>query len=448
MTHHVTDVTKAPRRKMLLGGQIINHGSADGAWRWPGNTPGLHYDLDAMTHIARVAEQGKFQLIFIADHPAMREDISHSPPTATIEPLVITSHLIGQTKHLGFALTQSTTFNFPYTVARQMKALDVLSGGRIGWNAVTTNDPTIGANYGSHIDDRETRYARAHEFIQLVKALWDSWGKDALKLDVERGIYADVSQIQPINLGGQFVASRGPLPTPPSPQGQPIIFQAGGGAEGLQLAGMYASGVYSMVTDIATGRAHRQALDRAALAAGRDPSAVKLFMGIFTTVAETEEAALARREALLQFASIPLAAKLHHLSVLVGMRLTMDTMREPLSADRLAALRPNFSYPHAERATKLLQDGKSPYEVLLRDVTGFHTTVIGSPTQVADQLQELFEAGAADGFFIMPDVISDGLPAFVEGVVPILQSRGLFQSDYEGSTLRENFEATSSLATA
>ncbi len=445
MTDNFTDLTPAPRRRMLLGGQIINHGSSEGAWRWPGNKPDLYYDLDAMAHIAQVAERGQFQLIFIADHPAMREDLTHRPPMATIDPIVVASHLIGKTKRIGIVLTQSTTFNFPYTVARQIKALDVLSHGRIGWNAVTTSDQSIASNYGARLDDRETRYARAHEFIQLVQALWDSWGEDALKLDVERGIYADVSAIQPINLGGNYVASRGPLPIPPTPQGHPLIFQAGGGAEGLQLAGMYASGVYSMVTDIPSGRAHRQALDHAALAAGRDPSAVKLFMGIFTTVADSEEAALARREALLQLSSVPLAAKLHHLSILVGVRLRMETIREPLSADRLAALVPHPHYPHAERAARLLREGKSPYEVVLRDVTGFHTTVIGSPTQVADQLQELFEAGAADGFFISPDVISDGLPAFVDHVVPVLQERGLLNEGDEGSTLRQHFDAASGI---
>ncbi len=431
---------------MLLGGQIINHGSSDSAWRWPGNKPDLHYDLDAMAHIAQVAERGGLQLIFIADHPAMREDLTYSAPMATVDPIVVASHLIGKTNRIGIVLTQSTTFNFPYTVARQMKALDVLSHGRIGWNAVTTNDPTIGANYGTRIDDRETRYARAHEFIQLVQALWDSWGENALKLDVGQGIYADVSEIQPINLGGEYFASRGPLPIPPTPQGHPLIFQAGGGAEGLQLAGMYASGVYSMVTDIPTGRAHRQALNHAAIAAGRDPGAVKLFMGIFTTVAHSEEAALARREALLQLSPVPLAAKLHHLSMLVGLQLTMETIREPLSADRRAEIRPHPHYPHAEKAARLLEEGRTPYEVLLRDVTGFHTTVIGSPTQVADQLQELFEAGAADGFFISPDVTSDGLPAFVEHVVPVLQERGLLPDEHDGGTLRQMFDAASGMA--
>lgn len=441
MSDSTPDVARSPRRKMLLGGQIINHGSLDGAWRWPGNTPDLHYNLEALAKIARDAERGKFHLIFIADHPAMREDPTSSPPLATIDPIVVASHLIGHTAHIGVALTQSTTFNFPYTVARQLKALDVLSKGRIGWNAVTTSDASIAANYGTGIEDRSVRYARAHEFIQLVRALWDSWGKDALKLDVETGVYADASQIQPINLGGRYVASRGPLPTPPSPQGQPIIFQAGGGAEGLQLAGMYASGVYSAVTDIATGRVHRQALDRATRAAGRDPGAVKLFMGVFTTVAESEQAALARREALFELSGIPMTARLHHLSALVGIPLNMDQLRRPLPDRVLAALRPHPHFPLASRAVQLLSEGRSPFEVMLFNVTGFHTTALGSPTQIADQLQDYFEAGAADGFFIMPDVISDGLPAFVDQVVPILQERGLFHADYEEPTLRQAFEA-------
>ncbi len=160
MTDNFTDLTSAPRRRMLLGGQIINHGSSEGAWRWPGNKPDLYYDLDAMAQIAQIAERGQFQLIFIADHPAMREDLTHRAPMATIDPIVVASHLIGKTKRIGIVLTQSTTFNFPYTVARQIKALDVLSHGRIGWNAVTTSDQSIASNYGARLDDRETRYAR------------------------------------------------------------------------------------------------------------------------------------------------------------------------------------------------------------------------------------------------------------------------------------------------
>ncbi|MFF5365170.1 NtaA/DmoA family FMN-dependent monooxygenase [Streptomyces scabiei] len=433
--------SSTPRRTMMLGAQVMNYGTAEAAWRWPGSDPRTYFAPETWVRTAVEAERGKFHFLFIADHPAVREDLTHHKPSATIDPIVVVSHVIGHTRRIGIVLTQSTTFNFPYTVARQLKALDLLSGGRIGWNAVTTNDPTIAANFGSPIADRITRYERAHEFVQLVQALWGSWGSDALKLDTDTGVFADATEIRPIELAGRHVASRGPLPIPPSPQGQPILFQAGGGAEALTLAGNYASGVYSMATDIETGREHRLALDEAARQAGRAPGDVRLFMGAFTTVADSTEEALARREALLRLSPTPVSAKLRHLSTLVGLDIPASGLRAPLPARDRAALRPAPHQLHSEKAVRLLAQGRSPYEVILRGVTDFHTTFLGSPEEIADEMQELFEAGACDGFVIAPDVVSDGLPAFTEKVLPVLQRRGLFHTDYESATLREHFGA-------
>ncbi|XVV12581.1 NtaA/DmoA family FMN-dependent monooxygenase [Actinoplanes sp. CA-131856] len=434
------DTTSAPhRRQMLIGAQLANYGSFRSAWRWPAANPRDYLGLDAMLDAARWAERGALQVLFLADHPAMREDLTNSVPSASIDPIVVVTHLIANTSRIGVALTQSTTFNFPYTVARQLKALDVLSGGRIGWNAVTANDPTIAANYGTGIADREQRYARAHEFIQLVQALWGSFGENALLMDVEAGVFADGSQIQPINLGGQYVASRGPLPIPASAQGQPILFQAGGGTEALQLAGHYASGVYSMATDVRTGRAHRANLDEAARAAGREPTEINMFMGLFTTIADTEQQALDRRHQLMDLMADTVPGKLQHLAAIAGTRITLDQAHTPLPERQRASLRSAPGQMHSERAVRLLQEGKTPYETLLYGVLDFHTTLLGSPEQIADQMEELFTQGAADGFLIVPDVQADGLPDFVEKVVPILQDRGLFHKDYEGTTLRDHF---------
>ncbi|MCH5677636.1 NtaA/DmoA family FMN-dependent monooxygenase [Streptomyces gilvus] len=433
--------SSTPQRSMILGAQVMNYGSAEAAWRWPGSDSRTYLNPDTWAETAHVAESGKFHFLFIADHAAVREDLTHQKPSATIDPIVVVSHVIDHTERIGVVLTQSTTFNFPYTVARQLKALDLLSGGRIGWNAVTTNDPTIAANFGVPVADRATRYERAHEFVQLVQALWGSWGPDALKLDTEAGVFADASEIRPIDLGGRHVASRGPLPIPPSPQGQPILFQAGGGAEALAFAARYASGVYSMATDIETGREHRRALQDAATRAGRAPEDVKLFMGAFTTVADSTEEALARREALLRLSATPLSTKVRQLSALVGLDIPASGLREPLPAQDRALLRPAPYQLHSKKAVRLLEEGRSPYEVILRGITDFHTTFLGSPEEIADEMQELFEADACDGFVITPDVVSDGLPAFAEKVVPVLQRRGLFHEDYESATLRGHFGA-------
>jgi FMN-dependent oxidoreductase (nitrilotriacetate monooxygenase family) len=439
-----TDMTDNPfpyrrRDQMLLGMQLANYGSAEAAWRWPAANPRAFLNLDALAESAQWAERGLMQVLFITDHPSMREDLTSSVPGASIDPIVLATHIVAKTERIGVAFTQSTTWNYPYNVARQLKALDVVSGGRIGWNAVTTNDPRTAANYGGSVPDREERYARAHEFIQIVQALWGSFPEDALRLDTKQGIFADGARIQPINLAGRYLASRGPLPIPASPQGQPILFQAGGGIEGMQLAGEYASGVYSMAVDVPTGRALRAGLADAARAAGRQPHEINLFMGIMTTVADTEEEALERRHQLMQMVAHTLPEKLDHLSAVVNVPVQPHNAHRPLTASQIAALRAAPNQMHADRAVAMLQEGRTPYEAILRGVLEFHRVVMGSPEQVADELQELFLEGAADGFLLIPDVLADGLPAFVEKVVPILQERGLYHTGYEGSTLREHF---------
>ena len=425
-------------KKMILASQNMNYGASRGAWRTKGANPAAFVDPDHFVKMAKWSEKGKFQFIFIADHPAVREDLNNYTPSATIDPIVVASQLVRETQKIGIVLTQSTTFNFPYTVARQLKALDVFSKGRIGWNAVTTNDPSIAANYGEAIADRKTRYERAHEFIQTVQALWGSWGESALKLDTDKGIFADTSHIQPIQLQGKYVESRGPLPIPPSPQGQPVIFQAGGGQDGANLAGMYASGVYSIVTDIETSRKHRHVLNQTTEAVGRKPDEVKLFMGINVTIGDSYEEALKRRKEMISLMTDELPAQVNHLSALVGVSIPFPHIHQSLPMELRKRLKPNPFQLHSQKAVDLLEKEFTIFDVLAHGVTDFHHTIIGSPEQIADEMQELFEAGACDGFVIIADRAHDGLPAFVEKVIPILQKRGLFHEDYEGTTLRQH----------
>ncbi|PGT75646.1 nitrilotriacetate monooxygenase [Bacillus sp. AFS040349] len=423
---------------MLLASQNLSYGSSGSAWRSKGSNPYHFMDSDSLVNVAKWSEKGKFQFVFIADHPALREDLTNHAPSATLDPIVVTSQIIQETEKIGVVLTQSTTFNYPYTVARQLKALDVLSKGRIGWNAVTTNDPRTAANYGERIADRKNRYERAHEFIQIVQSLWGSWGEAALKLDTEKGIFADGSQIKPVNLQGKYVSSRGPLPIPPSPQGQPVIFQAGGGEEGLELAGMYASGVYSVAADIDTGREHRRNLEQITQAAGRNANEVKMFMGLFVTVGDTYEDALNRRKEMLSLMSDELLGKLYYLSSLVGVSIPYNNLHQPLPEEIQNRLVTDHYQLHSKRAVELFKKGLTVHDVLAHGVTEFHHTVLGTPEQIADEMQEIFEAGACDGFTICADQTHDGLPAFVEKVIPVLQKRGLFHKDYEGTTLREH----------
>lgn len=427
-------------RQMILGIQMTNgFGNQAGAWRMPGVDPRSFGDMDAMVRHAQAAERGKLQFLFLADTPVLDVDLTHQPSMMPIDPIVVMAAVARETTRIGMVATASTTFNEAYNVARHFKALDVMSHGRIGWNAVTTSNPSAAENFGAPIPARSEKYARAHEMIQVVEALWGSWERDALIADVESGIYADPSKVQPIHLRGRHIASRGPLPIPPSEQGQPVIFQAGGGGAGLDLAARYANGVYGNPYDIQSARAHRQALRAAAVEVGRDPDDVKFFPGLMPTVAATKSEALARRRRLDE--SVNLAHRVSYLGAMIGVPLDRGDLDKPVPPALLQRAVANLSDPRSERALAVAREGWTVRDVIAHGVIDYHPVVADTPEKIADHMQEWFEAGACDGFSLEIDAFHDGIDAFVDGVVPILQERGLFHLDYEGPTLRDNLKA-------
>jgi alkanesulfonate monooxygenase SsuD/methylene tetrahydromethanopterin reductase-like flavin-dependent oxidoreductase (luciferase family) len=229
-------------KQMLIGMHFGNgYGSQPGAWRMPGVDPMSYTNFDNQVRYAQAAERGKFQFLFVPDFPALKGDVETEAPTITIDPMMTLAAVARGTQRIGLVATGSTTFNEPYNLARQFKALDLMSHGRAGWNAVPTSDPAIAANYGRELPPRAEKYERLHESIQIVQALWGSWEQDAWLHDAASGRFADPAKIRPINLGGRHVAASGPLPLPPSEQGQPVIFQAEGGDQGLEVAGRYAN---------------------------------------------------------------------------------------------------------------------------------------------------------------------------------------------------------------
>ncbi len=276
----------------------------------------------------------------------------------------------------------------------------MISNGRAGWNAVTTSNPSAAANYGTTVPDRSERYERAHEVIQIVQALWGSWGPEAWLKDVEHNRFADMSQIQPVNARGRYVASRGPLPIPPSEQGQPVIFQAGGGAEGLYLAGRYASGVYANPYDIDSARAQRALIRDAAARAGRNPDEVKMFAGFMPSIAASRRDALDRRQLLDE--SIDLQQRVDYLGAMVGLHLDFERIDEPIPAARRGRATANPRDPRSKHALEVVNEGWSVRDVLAHGVIDYHPVVPGTATDVADFMQEWFEAGACDGFSIAP----------------------------------------------
>lgn len=424
---------------MILGMHLGNgYGSQGSAWRAPGVDPSNYTDFDAQVRYAQAAERGKFAFLFLPDFLALQGDVDRESPMITLEPMMTLAAIARQTERIGLVATGSTTFNEPYNLARQFKALDVMSHGRAGWNAVTTSDPASAANFGQAIAPRPQRYQRAHEMIQISQALWGSWQQDAWIKDTSTGRFANADKIQQINMQGEHVASRGPLPIPPSEQGQPVIFSAGGGENGMELAGRYANGVIGAVFTIEDARNQREAYRDAARRAGRNPDEVKFFAGVMPAIAATKRAVLDRRVALGEKV---FPARVPYLGSMLGLSLDVSQLDERLTPSQLAAAHASPFDPRSARALEVAREGWTIRDILAHGVIDYHPTPVGPASVTADHLQEWFEAGACDGFWMSLDINEDGIDTFVDEVVPILQGRGIYHHDYEGTTLRDHLGA-------
>lgn len=423
-------------KKMLISMQLGNgYGAPTLAWRAPQVDPRNYTNLDAYVRYAQAAERGKFQFLFLPDFLSQSQRSDQDSPMLTMDPFITMAVIARETQKIGFVSTASTTFHEPYNLARQLKTLDVISGGRIGWNAITTSDEVSAANFGASIAGRDERYGRAQEVIQIVQALWGSWPEDAWIADQGSGVFADLTKIQPINLQGRYVASRGPLEVPPSRQGQPVVFHAGQSPHSLALAGRFANGVIGNTHSIADSIRQRTNVRRAAEQAGRNPDDVKYFAGISPTIAATKREALDRRGL---FVEPQIHQQVGYLGMMLGVALSMTDLDRSLSEAELAAARVTTSDPRSATALGIAREGWSVRDILYHGVIDYHPAPVGPPQLTADHMQEWFDAGACDGFWLNPDVYEDGIDAFVDGVVPLLQQRGLFHLDYEGDTLREH----------
>ncbi|WP_340265800.1 NtaA/DmoA family FMN-dependent monooxygenase [Sphingobium mellinum] len=426
-------------RQMLIGMHLGNgYGNVPGAWRAPSVDPLNYADFDAKVRYAQAAERGKLHFLFLPDGPTHVADIANEPPSFNLDVMVTLAAVGRETSRIGLVATGSTTFNEPFNLARQFKALDILSHGRTGWNAVTSSGEDVAANYGARLPSSADRYGRAHETIQLVQSLWGSWGRDALVADQATGRFAKAEGIAPINLGGTYVASRGPLYIPPSEQGQPVIFHAGGSPNAHELAGRYANAVIGAAFTIDDARAQRAAFRRAAERAGRDPDELKFFAGLMTTLAPDRREALDRRIALSGRIFPQRAA---YLGQMLGLRIDTANLDVPLSPQQLAIASPSPRDPRSANALSIAREGWTVRDILAHGVIDYHPVIAGPAVEAADHMQAWFEAEAVDGFWVSPDIYEGGVDAFVDGVVPLLQERGLFHRDYEGATLREHLGA-------
>ncbi|MEU6812016.1 LLM class flavin-dependent oxidoreductase [Streptomyces sp. NPDC046831] len=428
----------ASPRRLHLNAFLMNAGHHDAAWRHPRTQPGRVTDIGYFQHLARTAERGKLDSVFFADGLALAGKVRHNA-LGGLEPLTLLSALATATERIGLIATVSTTFNEPFHTARKFASLDHISGGRAGWNIVTSATVDEARNFGrdEHLE-HGLRYDRAREFVEVATELWDSWEDDAITLDVDSGVYADTGKVHPIEHRGTHFRVRGPLNVPRAPQGHPLLVQAGSSEDGREFAARYAEAVFTAQQTLADAQAFYKDLKSRLARYGRAEDDVRILPGICPVIGSTEAEARALEQELtdLQVPEYGLA----QLSGMLGTDLTGLPLDGPLPAlpdERdINGNKSRFTLV-AELARR---DGLTLRELIARLGGGRgHRVFAGTPEQVADQLQEWFTQGAADGFNVMPPYLPGGLEDFVDHVVPILQDRGLFRTEYTGRTLREHY---------
>ncbi|GAA4385162.1 LLM class flavin-dependent oxidoreductase [Tsukamurella soli] len=408
---------------MILNVNVLDVGITHDAWRH-NDLDGLAFvDIEYFKTVGRIAERGTLDAFFLADGPGLREDPRYKP-SRSLEPTLILAAVAAATENLGLIGTASSTFNDPWELAYRFLSLDYVSGGRAAWNVVTTYSPDVAGNFGlSELPDRDTRYRRAGEFVEVVQGLWRSaLGGPA------------------VDHHGEFFDVTGRLPVRASAQGYPLLVQAGGSPAGRELAGREANAVFSAELSLRAGVEHYDHVKAVAAAAGRDPADVRILPGLITTIGSTEQEAL-RRHAETE-ATAPDGFPLSRLETLLGVapgELDVDSpLPQRVLADPPDPARFGASLGFRESVVRLAQEEKPTVRALLGRLAGAggHRKVTGTPEQVADTIERWFRAGAADGFNLMPDRFPDGLDVFVDHVVPILRERGLFRREYSERTLR------------
>jgi FMN-dependent oxidoreductase (nitrilotriacetate monooxygenase family) len=425
--------------KLHLNAFLMGVGHHEAAWRLPESDPFASTDIEHYKRLARIAERGKLDSLFLADSPVLWNSIGRRPG-GTLEPTVLLTVLSGVTEHIGLIATASTTYNEPYNLARRFASLDHISGGRAGWNIVTTAGVDAARNFNLHeLPSHGERYARAAEFVDVSIKLWDSWADEAPLGDKARGVWGDDDKLYPARHDGAHFKVDGALNVPRSPQAHPLLVQAGSSEDGKYLAARYAEAVFTAQQTLEDAQAFYRDLKARAKALGRDPDTVKILPGLVPAIGSTEAEARQLDEELdrlivPEYAKRQLAETLH---------LRPEDLA--LDAELPADLPGEDEIEGAKSRYTLVVNLARRERLTVRQLIGRlgggrgHRTFAGTPEQVADAIQHWWEQGAADGFNVMPPVLPSGLTAFVDQVVPILQKRKLFRTEYEGKTLRDNY---------
>jgi FMN-dependent oxidoreductase (nitrilotriacetate monooxygenase family) len=425
-------------RQMRLGAFMRPVGIHTAWWRYPGAAPDANFNLKHLIRFAQKLEEGRFDAWFMADHLAVLNmpipALKRSATVTSFDPLTLLPALAMFTEHLGLIATASTTFEPPYLIARRFASLDHISGGRAGWNLVTTSNPDSALNFGltEHMEHGE-RYRRAREFYDVVTGLWDSFAEDAFVRDVEEGIYFDPDRMHVLDHQGEFLSVRGPLNIARPIQGWPVIVQAGASDAGRQLAAETAEMVFAGGGRLADSQAYYADVKGRAARCGRDPEHIKILPGCLVVVGDTVEEAQQKR-ALLDSRVHP-DSGIASLSIALG----CDASKFDLDGPLPEIPESNASKSGRERViARARRDNLTVRQ--LAQIAGSYggLAMVGTPRTIVDQMEEFFLGGACDGFNIMFPWVPGGLDDFVDRVVPELQRRGLFRREYEGRTLREN----------
>ena len=428
----------ARHKQLRLGAFMRPVGIHTAWWRYPGAYPDANFNFAHLKRFAQTLERGRFDAFFMADHLAVLNmpmaALKRSATVTSFDPLTLLPALATVTERLGLIATASTTFEQPYIVARKFASLDHLSGGRAGWNVVTTSNPDAALNFGldEHMEHDE-RYRRAREFIDVVKGLWDSWADDAFLRDVENGLFFDPDRLHVLNHKGPYFSVRGPLNIARPIQGWPVIVQAGASDAGRQIAAETAEVIFAAGGSLADGQRFYADVKGRAKAAGRSPDHIKILPGALVVVGDTVEEAKAKRATLdgLVHPDSGLAS----LSVMLGHDASGFDLDGPLPE----IPETNASQTGRQRVIDRARRDNLTVRQLAQIAGGYAgLAFVGTPQTIADGMEEWLEGEGSDGFNIMFPYVPGGLDDFVDLVVPELQRRGLFRTEYEGVTLREN----------
>lgn len=426
-------------RTLHLNLFVYPGGHHEAAWRYHGTDPDRLLDIGFYQDLARRAEEAVFDAVFFADGPSLADNVRYAS-RFRLEPFTWLSAVAAATERIGLIATASTTYTEPYNLARLFASLDHLSRGRAGWNIVTTGAPQAAGNFG--LDEHPVhaeRYDRAREFVEVVTRLWDSWEDEALVADQKSGVFADTDRIHEIGHSGRHLRVRGPLNLPRSPQGRPVYVQAGSSEDGRSFAAAHAEAVFTAHQTLRGGQDFYADLKARAAALGRDPGRLLVLPGISPFIGSTEAEARALHAEFDELTQPEYSLQL--LRRLLGLDLTADQLDGPVPRRLIETEGERGNGSRFQLVLDIIDREQPTVRGLMHRLAGArgHRVVAGTPEQVADQIQEWYEQGAADGFNVMPPWLPGGFDLFADQVVPILRARGLFRTAYEATTLRGHY---------